>query len=204
MNNDATRIYLLRHGETANYNGVFKYNGQNDVDVTEKGEAQLAAQAEQLKELPIRAVYSSDLLRSHKGAKAIAAPLSLKVRRDARLKEISAGRWEGLSYEGVVARYPVEAEERFRDLVNYRIKEGGENLLDVRERSLAAVAEIVEKHRGEEVVIVAHGGVNRVILCEAMGLGLENLLRIEQDFGCLNIIEYYENTSVLRLLNLRP
>ena len=204
MDKGCTRVYLLRHGETVNHKGLFKYNGQNDVDVTPQGEAQLAAQAERLKGLPLAAVYSSDLTRAKKGARAIAGRHSLEAGTDPRLREISAGRWEGLSYDEVAAKFPEEAEERFRDIVHYRIKEGGENLLDVRGRSMAAISEIVERHRGEEVAVVAHGGVNRIILCEAMGLALENLLRMEQDFGCLNMIDYYDGTAVVRLLNLKP
>jgi broad specificity phosphatase PhoE len=71
MDNDFTRLYLLRHGETENYRGVFKYNGHNDVDVTREGERQLAAQAERLKDFPLRAVYSSDLLRARSRSSAL-------------------------------------------------------------------------------------------------------------------------------------
>lgn len=204
MDASCTRVYLLRHGETANYRGEFVYNGHIDVDVTERGRMQLLSQAGLLGKRPLKAVYTSDLKRAVQGARAVASTLDLDVVRDPRLREIAAGRWEGLTYKEVSERYPEEARVRFDDIVNYRIGEGGENLLDVRERASEAMGEIIEKHRGEEVAVVAHGGINRIILCEAMGLGLENLLRIEQDFGCINIIDYYDDTAVVKLLNLRP
>jgi len=204
MDSDYTRLYLLRHGETENYKGVFKYNGHNDVDVTKEGERQLAAQAERLKALSIKAVYSSDLLRARKGAQAVAGRHGLEAMPDKRLREIHAGRWQGLSYEEVAERYPGEAEQRFGDIVNYRIPGGGENLMDVRKRALEAIDEIACRHRGEEIALVAHGGTNRIILSSALGLPLENLLKMEQDFGCLNIIDYYDGAVVVKGMNLPP
>ena len=205
MNNKHTRIYLLRHGETVNtIDGRFRYNGQTDVDITDLGVKQLEAQAERLQGRPISRVYSSGLIRSSRGAEAIAGALSAPICQDARLKEIHAGRWEALTVDEVQAKFPGEFEARFGDLVNYRIPGGGENLLDVRERAISALSDIKKRHLGEEVAIVAHGGINRIILCEAAGIDLKNLLRIEQDFGCLNIIDYWDGTSVIKLLNGRP
>ncbi len=204
MDTSHTRIYLLRHGETVNTaDGRFRYNGHTDVDVTNRGIAQLEQQAEDLREYPICRVYSSGLIRSLKGAKAVAEVVSAETHNDERLKEIHAGRWEALTVDEVQERFPGEFEERFSDIVNFRIP-GGENLLDVRVRSLAAIKELVERHKGQEIAVVAHGGINRLILCEAMGLDLKHLLRIEQGFGCLNIIDYYDGTSVVKLLNKCP
>ncbi|MBE9504165.1 MAG: histidine phosphatase family protein [Proteobacteria bacterium] len=204
MDNKRTRLYLLRHGETENYDGEFVFSGHVDLDVTKNGEEQLALQAERLKGKPIKRVYASDLQRSYKGAKAIAAPLSVDVVQDARFKEICSGRWDGLTYSQVAERYPEECELRYKDLVNFRIKEGGENLLDAKMRAMAALSDIVNKHPGEEIALVAHGGINRVILSETLGLDLNNILRLEQDFGCLNIIEFYDSTALVRLINLKP
>lgn len=204
MKEEKTRIYLLRHGETVNTKGEFRYNGHYDVDVTEKGEKQLSLQGRKLESRPIAKIYSSGLLRSVKGASAIASATGSDVHHDERLKEIAAGRWEGLTMKEVLEKFPDEFETRFEDIVNYRIQGGGENLIDVRNRAISAISDIVERHKGEEVAIVGHGGVNRVILCEATGLDLKNLLRIEQDFGCMNIIDYYDSTSVIKLLNQLP
>jgi len=204
MKEEKTRIYLLRHGETVNTKGEFRYNGHYDVDVTEEGEKQLSLQAQKIRNRPISRIYSSSLVRSVKGASAISCATGVDVHHDERLKEIAAGRWEGLTMKEVLDRFPDEFETRFDDIVNYRILDGGENLLDVRNRAISAISEIVERHKGEEVAIVGHGGTNRIIICEATGLDLKNLLRIEQDFGCMNIIDYYNGTSVVKLLNQRP
>ena len=204
MDKSQTRIYLLRHGETVNTSdGRFRYNGHTDVDVTNRGIAQLEQQAEALKKYPICRVYSSDLIRSLKGAQAIAKVVSAETHNDERLKEIHSGRWEALTVDEVQDQFPGEFEERYSDIVNFRIP-GGENLIDARMRSSAAINELVKMHKGQEIAIVAHGGINRLILCEAMGLDLKHLLRIEQGFGCLNIIDYYGETSVVKLINKCP
>lgn len=199
MNEYSTRLYLVRHGEVVNH-GEFRYNGHIDIDITERGLGQMRAAAERLKDEPIKGVYSSGLIRTVKGAEEIARRHNIKPVSDERLKELSAGRWEGLTFAEVKERYPDEAHVRFEDLVNYRIKEG-ESLRDLEGRVIPAIKEIIERHKGEAAAIVAHGGVNRVILCHALNLGLENFFRLEQDYGCLNIIDFYDNTAVVRLVN---
>jgi alpha-ribazole phosphatase len=78
----------------------------------------------------------------------------------------------------------------------------GENLHDVNGRVMPLVGEIVERHQGEEVLIVAHGGVNRIILLSAIGAPLSAFFNIEQSYCCLNIIDYYaDGKTVVKLLN---
>lgn len=196
-----TRLFLIRHGEVTNTNGIFRYNGHIDVDITDLGVMQMEAVAERLKTEPIKGVYATGLIRTVKGAKIIARHHGLTPVADERFKEVHAGRWEGLSYAEVQEQFPDEAHIRFEDLVNYRIKGGGESLRDVQDRVLPALNSLLERHKGESVALVAHGGVNRVILCHALNMGLESFFRLEQDYGCLNIIDFYDGTAVVRLVN---
>jgi broad specificity phosphatase PhoE len=69
---------------------------------------------------------------------------------------------------------------------------------------MEAIDEITHHHRGEEIAVIAHGGTNRIILSSALGLPLENLLKMEQDFGCLNIIDYYDGAAVVKRINMAP
>jgi alpha-ribazole phosphatase/probable phosphoglycerate mutase len=64
------------------------------------------------------------------------------------------------------------------------------------------VKKIIQNHQGGSVALVAHGGVNRIILLDAIGAGLSSAFSIEQDFGCINVIDYLDDGhSVVRLLN---
>ena len=75
----------------------------------------------------------------------------------------------------------------------------GESTLDVKGRALRVFNEITEKHNGDSIAIVAHGGINRVILCELLGIPLENIFRIEQDFAALNVIELWDYPVINQL-----
>ena len=115
-------------------------------------------------------------------------------------REIHFGVWEGLSFTEIAARYPAELEARFRDLTSFRIP-GGESLLDVSSRVLPRLNDLIAQHLEEAIIIVAHAGVNRVILSEALGLPLDHLFRLDQNYGCLNVIDYFPDMAVVRLLN---
>ena len=85
--------------------------------------------------------------------------------------------------------------------VGYRVPEG-ENLLDVEARAMPVVREMLERHRGQELLLVGHGGLNRIILLNAIGAPLINMFNIEQNYGCLNIIDYYaDGRATVKLLN---
>lgn len=195
-----TRIYLMRHGEVAN-GGEKRYNGHIDIDITAKGEEQMHRLAGRLAGNPITAVYSSDLIRSVKGATIISGSLGLSFTPLRELRERSVGKWEGLTAEEIKARFPEEYRAWRSDLLNYR-PPGGECLMDVQHRILPAYRALVTSHPGEEIALLLHGGVNRVILAEAFGMPLPNLFRIDQAFGALNIIEHYDDgMAVVKLLN---
>ena len=74
-------------------------------------------------------------------------------------------------------------------------------MIQVRQRAIPQLQELIEQHRGKEFVLVCHGALNRLILAEALHLPMAHLLRIEQDYGCLNIIEYSSSWTVVKLLN---
>ncbi len=200
---EATRLYLIRHGQVVNHHEL-RYNGHFDVDITEKGVAQMEALSGYLRKVSIKAMYSSDLQRAFKGAEIIGAGLDIRPVKVHALKELHLGRWEGLTRKEAVERFPEEAHFTFRNLATSKVK-GGESLRELTERVMPAINGIIANHRGEAVCTVAHGGVNRVILCDAMGLPIENFFRIEQDYGCLNIIDYFDDgVKVVKLLNGGP
>ena len=195
-----TRVYLMRHGEVAN-GGEKRYNGHIDVDITERGVEQMHRLAGLLDGKPVRAVYSSDLIRSVKGAKIVSARLGLEPTPVRLLRERSVGKWEGMTSEEIRQRYPDEFAAWRADLVNYRPPDG-ECLQDVRDRIIPEYRRIVAHHPGEEIALLLHGGVNRVILADCLGLAPLNLFRIDQAFGALNIIEHFEDgVAVVKLLN---
>jgi alpha-ribazole phosphatase/probable phosphoglycerate mutase len=196
-----TRLHLMRHGQVVGFEDR-RYNGQGDIGLTELGLVQSRAYASRLQKIPLAAVCSSDLERSAFGARLIAADHQLPLVQDRRLRELDIGVWEGLTWVEIQRRWPQEWQARLEDLVHVA-PPGGESLLQLAARVRPALAELLAKHRGAEIALVAHGGVNRVILLDAIGAPLSQLFHLEQSYGCCNIVDYWDDGgATLQLLNL--
>jgi broad specificity phosphatase PhoE len=190
----------MRHGEVAN-NGERRYNGHIDINITQKGVDQMHRLAGLLEGKEITAVYSSDLIRSARGAEIISNRVGISYTSLPELRERSLGDWEGMTAEEIKACFPEQYAAWRKDLLNYR-PPGGECLADVSARILPVIKRLVAFHREQEIAMLLHGGVNRVILADALGMEPLNLFRIDQEFGALNVIDFYDDgMAVVKLLN---
>ncbi len=194
-----TRLYLVRHGQVAEGHTT-RYHGHNDIGLSPGGVQQFEALVAQLAAVPLKGIYSTDLSRTIKGAEIISRGRELAPLVIPELRELNFGVWEGLTFTEILEQYPSQLEARLRDLSSFRIP-GGESLKDLEARALPRLRELLARHREAAFLIVAHAGVNRVILCEALGLSLNHIFRLEQNYGCLNIIDYFPDLAVVRLLN---
>ena len=157
MEANLTRLIAVRHGETA-WNVDTRIQGHLDIGLNATGlwQAQRAGQA--LADEPIAAVYASDLSRAWQTAQAIAEPHGLEVQPDLGLRERAFGRFEGRTFLDIEKELPEQAA-RWRRRDPDFAPDGGESLLQFRERVTAAVAELSAGHPNELVLLVAHGGV---------------------------------------------
>jgi alpha-ribazole phosphatase len=213
-----TKIYLIRHGETEGAETI-RYKGHIDVPLSEKGirqmervaeclsaEVQKRGSAEVTSELPnfrtseLSAIYTSDLSRAVKSAEFIAKPHGLTPVIMPELRERNFGIWEGMAFDEIKEKYPEEFGAWAGNPLKFSPMQG-ESTIEVRDRALKVFNEIVEKHTGHNFAIVSHGGINRIILCELLGVPLENIFRIEQDYGCLNVVELWDNYPVVKRIN---
>ena len=135
-----TTLLLVRHGET-DWNAEGKLQGHTDRPLNAYGRRQAQTLAERFASESIDALYASDLSRARETAEILGAKLGLGVEVDPDLREKNWGNWEGLT-----------SEERLH--VVYE----GETSEEHRERTLRAVNRIVERHPGERIVVVTHGG----------------------------------------------
>lgn len=194
-----TRLYLVRHGQVTDGH-TDRYHGHNDIGLSAKGVRQFEALAAQLEPVPLIGVYASDLTRALTGAQIISRGREVTPQIIPEFREVNFGVWEGLNFTEIAERYPAELEARFRGLSTFRIP-GGESLTDVKLRALPRLNDLIQQHQGEAFIIVAHAGINRVILSEALSLSLDYIFRLDQNYGCLNIIDYFPDMAVVRLLN---
>lgn len=158
----ATRLCIVRHGETA-WNAERRIQGHLDIGLNDTGERQALAAADWLAAVPFAAVYSSDLLRARTTAAPLAAARGIEVRLEPRLRERRYGIFEGLTYDEARRDHPtVYAFLDSRD-PGYGFPGGGESLGELHDRVTAALVEILERHAGETVAVVTHGGVLDII-----------------------------------------
>ena len=197
---ERTRLFLIRHGQVEGHEEK-RYNGQGNIPLTSRGRRQLEAVAGRLAGVPLDAVWSSDLDRCRYGAEQLAAARALTVVYSPALRELHVGEWEGRTWQELQASYPVEWQARLDDIVHYRIP-GGESFLDAARRVRAALAKLLDAHPGQNVALVAHGGVNRIILLDALGAPLDRVFCLEQDYACVNVIDYFaDGYRTVRLVN---
>ncbi len=194
------RLYLIRHGQIDGYENV-PVCGHTDRDLTEIGVLQIQRIAERLRFVEPKAIFSSDLKRSAKGAQMIASYHNVPFSPLPELREMNFGDWEGLSLLEIQNSFPEELRKRQADLIHYQIPGQGETIARFSERIINCLGHILEEQKNNDIVIVGHGGVNRIILCNALGLNLTRMFNIHQDYGCLNIIDYFGDFPLVRLVN---
>ena len=202
FDNQFTRLYLIRHGQVAGHETP-RYNGHTDVDLSPLGRAQLEAWAEDLADTHLDAVYSSDLRRARYGGEHLVRNRDLELRIEPAFREMGFGEWEGMSFDEVNAKFPGVLKKRWDDPLRHRIP-GGESIEDVWQRVKSGLDRLLASHRNQSVALVAHSGVNRVILLQALGGQPEQIWRIDQGYGCLNTIHFYENGMALVTLTNGP
>ncbi len=194
-----TVVYLVRHGAVAGAERR-RFIGHLDVPLSPIGEAQIEALARRLAPVALSAVYSSDLTRTRRSAEILAAPHGLQAEPLAELREFAMGRWEGLTAEEIRALDPPAFQAWMADVGRFQFPDG-ENLGQVAARAWGALERIVAAHTGARVAVVAHGGTNRAILCRALGMPLDRILALGQDYGALSALEVAAGGWRLRLLN---
>lgn len=189
--NDTTWLYLVRHGATeANERVPYILQGCGiDLPLSATGEKQAAAVARLLQTYPIRHVYSSRMVRAQQTAHAIARALDLDLRSLEQIHECDVGRWEGMDWESIRRQYP-EEHERFRENPEIHPNLGGESYGDVLRRSRPVILDLLHRHVGESIAVVAHNIVNRVLLADLLGIGVHRAPSIRQANGCVNLIRF--------------
>ncbi|PWU25631.1 MAG: hypothetical protein C5B48_00265 [Candidatus Rokuibacteriota bacterium] len=193
------RLVVVRHAET-DWNRQHRYQGWRDTLLSEVGRAQAEAAGRLLAPEPLTAVWSSPLVRATETAAAIAGPQRLPVREDAAFKEMGFGEWEGLTRDEVRTRFPAQYRA-WADTPHLVVPPGGETLSDVRTRVLAGLERMRQVHDGQMICLVAHGVTIRVLILEALGLGLDRLWSLQISSSGISELEFRDDWSAVHRMN---
>ena len=179
-----SRLLLARHGQSVS-NAVRRFQGVQDVALSELGERQAEALGQAIRRLPIAAVYTSPLERARRTAEIAAAGLGVPLTPVDDLRELSLGDWEGRTVEEIRALPGDPYEQWVRDPVAC-LPPGAEPLPEVQARVVVAMADIAAAHpNGQQVLVVCHGGVISAYLAHCLGLPLSSIWRLTLSNGSI-------------------
>ncbi|MFH1003657.1 MAG: alpha-ribazole phosphatase [Chloroflexota bacterium] len=194
-----SRVFLVRHGDT-DANSRERFWGKTDVGLSPAGVAQAGRLRDRLAAEKIDAIYSSRLKRARHTAEIIASRQAVPVVACDELCEINFGELEGLAFAEINQRYPKLTgswARRDPDLTY----PGGDNLKEFSRRVITFLPRL-EKHAAEEtILIVAHSGVLRTLLCQMLGIDLERRWQFRTDLASLSIVDVHPPEAVLTRLN---
>jgi len=194
-------IYLLRHGEIKGAS-TKRFIGQTDVGLSEAGLEHAALWQNYFSRLKIDHVFASPLSRCVDMTRIVSGCAKKAITLMHGLKEINLGKWDGKPIAEIRNEFPEEWEKRGKNFTGYR-PPLGESFLDLSQRVVPVFHQIATENSGN-ILVVAHAGVNRMILCDLLNKEIDALFSISQDYGCLNIIDNGQKTPRVQEINLMP
>lgn len=162
-----TTVYLVRHGQSVG-NLHDQFIGHTDIELTELGRQQARLAAQYLKDLPVDAIYSSDLMRAYDTAMETAKLKGLPVIKTAGMREIYGGQWERKVFPTLRESHGEDFSVWCDDFGNARCT-GGESVLELQERIVGEVRRIAEENPGKAVMIFCHATPIRVFRAHCDG-----------------------------------
>ena len=197
-----TRLLLIRHAEVeARYQGVF--GGRIDMELSPRGHQQAAALAKYLHSRPLSAIYASPMKR----VQQTLAPLLVNgtpkpvILQD--LREVDFGDWTGLAWEEVQARFGISAFAWLEQLECDGIA-NAESAETLQERVEPCLRQILAAHAGQQVAVVCHGGIIRMLLGILLRWPLARMGAFEIEYASLTQVVVHPHKAELQLLNFTP
>ena len=198
----STRVLLVRHGDTqASKDG--RFTGATDISLSKEGRIHGSELAVRLARYPLDAIYASSMQRACETAGFTARVHGMEVTPVPELREMNHGVWDGKNREEILQQYgQAQIDEYDRDPYHFR-PENGESGEDVLKRAAPALSQLVKKHEGQTILVVAHKTTNRLLICKFLGLDPQQYRdKLAQRPACLNVLLFpNENEAQLLLLN---
>jgi broad specificity phosphatase PhoE len=191
------RLYLVRHAETEALTRSGHMRSADPIPLTERGVEQAEALGRVFAGIPVAQVHASPMDRTAHTARLLAGE-GRTLAFDPRLREISLGHFDGAHTKEVFAAAPRWLADPDAALP------GGESLNDVVDRASAALRDILAGDEARDVVVVAHGGVNRGLIAHLLGMPMDRAHRIRQDWASVNVLDRAEGRWWIGVLNWTP
>jgi broad specificity phosphatase PhoE len=184
------RLYLVRHGETL-------YGGEHAL--TDRGYRQIEALGALLADVPLEAIYASPLERAQATAETLARHVPAPIVTVDALREIEPGEIASQDLAEVLSGIRMFFAGAGTTWDTPFL--GGETYRQVRQRVWPLIEDHARRLDWSRIAVVAHGGVNNAVIGRILGAEGPGLANVDQDFGCVNIIDFFDQRPILRLLN---
>jgi broad specificity phosphatase PhoE len=192
-----TTVYLIRNADT-DFSRDRRVAGRRDIGLSAAGRAQAEAARKHFTGIDVTEVLASPLPRAVETAEIVAGSLGTGVVRDPRLIDFDVGKWEARTYD------EIDASDEYRRFLHDPVSLlGGERLLDVRDRSVAAVTQaLTDNELGAIIVIVSHAGPLRVLLAHYLGIDIANFHRLRLSPASLSMLRFESDRGAPRILGI--
>ncbi|MBS3781775.1 MAG: histidine phosphatase family protein [Candidatus Thermoplasmatota archaeon] len=186
-----TKLFIARHGQTE-WNRDSKLQGWKDAPLTERGIEQARALRDRLMDEEFDAVYCSPLGRTLKTAEIVLDGKDLSFIEDERLKEIDMGQWEGIKTDDIKKKFSKQYADFWERPHKFKPIDG-ESFHELKERVVSFLEDVLERHKGENILIFSHGCASKVMMSYFEERSLKELWKPPKlEEGCLNIVEVEE------------
>ena len=194
-----SRLLLVRHGNTE-LNSAQIFVGHTDVELSAVGYSQVERLRDRLSAEKIDVIYSSDLKRALVTAETIASRHQLAVIACPELREINYGNLDGLTFAEIRRLYPEVAELCADWSLQLKFPDG-ESVDELKQRVSRFLDRLKQHTPQQTVLIVAHGGPLRLMVCSLLEIDLWHWRQIHLDLASLSIVDTYPEVAVISLLN---
>ncbi|PEC19654.1 phosphoserine phosphatase 1 [Bacillus cereus] len=168
-----TTIYVTRHGETE-WNVAKRMQGRKNSALTESGMLQAKQLGDRMKDLSIHAIYSSPSERTLHTAELIKGERNIPIIADEHFYEINMGIWEGQTIADIEKQYPEEIHLFWNEPHLFQ-STSGENFGSVYKRVIKGIQLLLEKHKGENILIVSHAAAAKLLVGHFAGIEIANV-----------------------------
>ncbi len=194
-----SKLLLVRHGDTE-FNSARRFQGHSDIELSTAGYRQAERLRDRLAAEKIDIIFSSDLKRALVTAELISSRHRVSLITCPELREINYGKLEGLTFEEISRFYPEVGDRCLNWSLQLEFPDG-ESFDELKER-VSKFLDRLEKHTSEQtILIVAHGGPLRLMVCYLLGIELRHWQQIRLDNASLSIVDIYPEAAIISLLN---
>ncbi len=180
------KIYIVRHGESE-WNILKRTQGSKNTKLTRRGREQAKLLSKRLLDANISHIYTSDLDRAYETANIISEALGLKVKATKDLRELSLGKWEGLSRNQIEDQFPKQLDSWHKD-INFK-SHYGESITEARIRVNWFLDSIFNCHKRNNIVLVSHAIICKLLITELLKIPTQHLWSFKIDNASISIVE---------------